>query len=168
MQAISAKRRWACCVHVFRLRFYYEREQEDALLREIRRIGDYLKEEVPIMDVYDDLYEYMRMLLDGKRYEDFKDCYFIVEELTKQTNIRNLEKKLLTLLVRYYKVIEDQDNFQKVAVTYYELSEEMEKENSVMVASMINMRNSLNDLAQINWEVEQENIALHRSQRQIL
>ena len=66
-------------------------------MREIRRIGDYLKEEVPIMDVYDDLYEYMRMLLDGKRYEDFKDCYFIVEELTKQTNIRNLEKKLLTL-----------------------------------------------------------------------
>ena len=27
---------------------------------------------------------------------------------------------------------------------------------------MINMRNSLNNLAQINWEVEQENIALHR------
>lgn len=80
----------------------------------------------------------------------------------KQTNIRNLEKKLLTLLVRYYKAIEDQDNFQKVAVTYYELSEEMEKENSVMVASMINMRNSLNNLAQINWAVEQENIALHR------
>ncbi len=47
-------------------------------------------------------------------------------------------------------------------MTYYELSEEMEKENSVMVASMINMRNSLNNLAQINWEVEQENIALHR------
>lgn len=149
-------------VSCFQARFYYEREQEDALLCEIRRIDDYLKEEVPIMDVYDDLYEYMRMLLDGKRYEDFKDCYFIVEELTKQTNIRNLEKKLLTLLVRYYKAIEDQDNFQKVAVTYYELSEEMEKENSVMVASMINMRNSLNNLAQINWEVEQENIALHR------
>lgn len=69
---------------------------------------------------------------------------------------------MLTLLVCYYKAIEDQDNFQKVAVTYYELSEEMEKENSVMVASMINMRNSLNNLAQINWEVEQENIALHR------
>lgn len=149
-------------VSCFQARYYYEKGQEEALSKEIMHISDYLKQDVPIMDVYDDLYEYMCMLLEGKRYDDFKSCYFAIEELTKQTNIRNLEKRLLTILICYYKSMEDEEHYQKATVAYYELSEEMEKENSVMVASMIQMRNSLNNLVQINWEVEQENIALHQ------
>ena len=149
-------------VSCFQARYYYEKGQEEALSKEITHIADYLKQDVPIMDVYDDLYEYMCMLLESKRYDDFKSCYFAIEELTKQTNIRNLEKRLLTILICYYKSMEDEERYQKATVVYYELSEEMEKENSVMVASMIQMRNSLNNLVQINWEVEQENIALHQ------
>ena len=149
-------------VSCFQARYYYEKGQEEALSKEIMHIADYLKQDVPIMDVYDDLYEYMCMLLESKRYDDFKSCYFAIEELTKQTNIRNLEKRLLTMLIRYYKSMEDEEHYQKATVAYYELSEEMEKENSVMVASMIQMRNSLNNLVQINREVEQENIALHQ------
>ena len=149
-------------VSCFQARYYYEKGQEEALSKEILHIADYLKQDVPIMDVYDDLYEYMCMLLESKRYDDFKSCYFAIEELTKQTNIRNLEKRLLTILIRYYKSMEDEEHYQKATVAYYELSEEMEKENSVMVASMIQMRNSLNNLVQINREVEQENIALHQ------
>ena len=149
-------------VSCFQARYYYEKGQEEALSKEIMHISDYLKQDVPIMDVYDDLYEYMCMLLESKRYDDFKSCYFAIEELTKQTNIRNLEKRLLTILICYYKSMEDEEHYQKATVAYYELSEEMEKENSVMVASMIQMRNSLNNLVQINWEVEQENIALHQ------
>lgn len=149
-------------VSCFQARYYYEKGQEEALSKEIMHIADYLKQDVPIMDVYDDLYEYMCMLLESKRYDDFKSCYFAIEELTKQTNIRNLEKRLLTILICYYKSMEDEERYQKATVAYYELSEEMEKENSVMVASMIQMRNSLNNLVQINWEVEQENIALHQ------
>lgn len=149
-------------VSCFQARYYYEKGQEEALSKEIMHIADYLKQDVPIMDVYDDLYEYMCMLLESKRYDDFKSCYFAIEELTKQTNIRNLEKRLLTILICYYKSMEDEEHYQKATVAYYELSEEMEKENSVMVASMIQMRNSLNNLVQINWEVEQENIALHQ------
>lgn len=118
--------------------------------------------EMPIMDYFDDIYEYMKMLLEAGLYDAFSDIYYDIEEMTKRTGIKNLAKKLLTLKIEFYKKTEQNDAYREATITYFELSEQMEKENRLMVTSMIGMRNSLNDLAAINREVEKENIALQK------
>ncbi len=146
----------------FQARLYHESKKDDRLETTIAEIAEILQEDIPIMDVFDDLYEYMTMLLMAKRYDDFIECFKKVAEFTKRTNIKNLQKKLLSILTDYYKAIDDKEKYRDTTVRFFEVSKQMEREDGVLVSSMINMRNSLTNLAKINWEVEQENIALHR------
>lgn len=149
-------------VACFQARIYQEQNRFVELDRQVTMINQGIGSEIPIMDIFDDLYDYMVMLLDVEKYDEFMAVYQVVEQLARQTTIKNMEKKLLTLLIRYYRSTGQTEAFQQTTVRYFEVSELMEKENRLMVNNMISMRNSLNNLAQINWEVEQENIALHK------
>lgn len=149
-------------VACFQARLFRMRGEKNALEQEIAQINHFMRHEIPVMDIYDDVYDYMVMLLTDERYDDFINCYKSVDASVEKTSIKNLQKRHLTLLIRYYKATGNHERYQRATVMYYEISEQMERENGLMVANMIQMRNSLNDLMQQNWEVEQENIALHR------
>ena len=43
--------------------------------------------------------------IDGEKYDDFFRVYDVLDVLTKKTQVKNLEKKLLTLKIKYYKKI---------------------------------------------------------------
>lgn len=118
--------------------------------------------DIPIMDYFDDIYEYMKMLLSAGKFKEFSQVYSEIEILVKRTRIKNLVKKILTLKIEFLKQNHREDEYKNATIEYFELSEQMEKENRLMVTSMIGMRNSLNDLVAINKEVEQENIALQK------
>ena len=55
------------------------------------RPGSILRD-VPIMDIFDDIYEYLKMLLDADCYEEFNRIYGVVQNLIEQTSIKNMEK----------------------------------------------------------------------------
>lgn len=149
-------------VDCFDARLCREKGEQKAFLDAVARINEGILQDVPIMDIFDDLYEYMKMLLDADCSREFISIYQVVQHLIEQTSIKNMEKKLLTLKIQYLKKTGQTNEYNRATIQYYEISEQMEKENRLMVTSMIGMRNSLNDLAAINREVKQENLALHR------
>ena len=55
------------------------------------------------MDFFDDIYEYLSLLLKIEYYDDFFLVLDVVERLTKVTAIKNLERKLLSLKIKYYR-----------------------------------------------------------------
>ncbi len=149
-------------VRCFQARLYREKGDREAFAEVMAEVRDCKLRDVPIMDIFDDLYDYMTLLLETEQFSDFEKMYDTVEEQTGRTMIRNLEKKLLSLKIEYLKKTEQTEAYKETAIRYFDISEQMEKENRLMVTSMIGMRNSLNDLAAINREFEQENIKLQR------
>ncbi len=149
-------------VDCFEARLCREQGEQKRFKEAVDRINEGILRDVPIMDIFDDIYEYLKMLLDADCYEEFNRIYGVVQNLIEQTSIKNMEKKLLTLKIRYLKKVGQMNEYNQATIQYFEISEQMEKENRMMVTSMIGMRNSLNDLVAINREVKQENLALHR------
>ncbi len=117
---------------------------------------------MPILDVFDDFYDYLHMLLSIEKYDDFFKAYTVLDDLTKHTSIKNLERKLLTLKIRYYRRVGQIEEYKIASVLYFELSEFMERENRLMVSNMIVMRNSYMELTQINRKVEEKNTFLQK------
>lgn len=117
---------------------------------------------MPIMDVFDDFYDYLDMLLSIDKYDDFFKSYMVLDDLTKHTLIKNLERKLLTLKIRYYRKTGQIEEYKIASVLFFELSEFMDRENRLMVSDMIVMRNSYMELTQINKKVEEENTFLQK------
>ncbi|MCR5144399.1 MAG: GGDEF domain-containing protein [Lachnospiraceae bacterium] len=149
-------------ISCLRARLYFVRKMDSQADRVIEEISEGLTLDMPIMDMFDDLYDYLQMLLVRGMRQDFLVAYKIVEKVTERTNIKNLKKNLLTLKVKYYKQVRDVEKYQEAAIEFFDVSELMERENRMMVINMIGMRSSLNNLVQLNKEVEQENELLQR------
>ena len=128
----------------------------------IDMVNTYTSAKMPIMDVFDDFYDYLDMLLATNKYDDFFKSYTVLDDLTKYTAIKNLERKLLTLKIRYYRRVGQIEEYKIASVLYFELSEYIERENRLMVSNMIVMRNSFMELTQINKKVEEENTFLQK------
>ncbi|MCR5416085.1 MAG: GGDEF domain-containing protein [Pseudobutyrivibrio sp.] len=128
----------------------------------IEKVNDQLSLMIPIMDVFDDFYDYLEMLLNIEKYDDFFETYDILDELTKHTSIKNLERKLLTLKIRYFRRVGQIEEYKISSVLFFELSEYMERDNRLMVSNMIVMRNSYMELTQINRKVEEQNTFLQK------
>lgn len=148
-------------VYCFKARIYEYLEQPDKRDKYITKINGLLTRELQIMDVFDEFYEYLEMLLTVEKYDDFFKVYDILDVVTKKTQVKNLEKKLLTLKIRYYRNTGQFDEYKKSTVLFYELSEYMERENRIMVTNLISLRNSITELYEINKRVERENQNLH-------
>lgn len=149
-------------VYCFLARFYREENQTADFDAAVENIRECVEKDIPIMDIFDDIHDYMKMLIDVGMYEEFDRIYEKIRVTTEETGIKNLEKKLLTLKIEQLKKTKKTEEYKAATIVYFELSEQMEKENRLMVSSMIGMRNHLNDLVAINREVEQENKALHK------
>ncbi len=128
----------------------------------IDMVNQHATTSMPILDIFDDFYDYLHMLLSIEKYDDFFKAYAILDDLTKHTSIKNLERKLLTLKIRYYRRIGQIEEYKIASVLYFELSEFMERENRIMVSNMIVMRNSYMELTQINRKVEEKNTFLQK------
>ena len=128
----------------------------------INMVNQHATQNMPILDIFDDFYDYLHMLLSIEKYDDFFKAYAILDDLTKHTSIKNLERKLLTLKIRYYRRIGQIEEYKIASVLYFELSEFMERENRIMVSNMIVMRNSYMELTQINRKVEEKNTFLQK------
>ena len=143
--------------HFYQLR--NDREKRDEIIQKIESLDC---KDIPIMDMFDDVHDYLAMLLENQKYREFLKMLGDIEVITKKTSVKYLEQKLLTLRLLYYRKMGEVDLYRQHSVHFFELSELLERENRMMISSMIMMRNSLNDLALINKEVERENQVLHR------
>lgn len=117
---------------------------------------------ITILDLFDDIYEYLEMLINIEKYSEFFRIYEVMEDIIRKVDVKNLERKVLTLKIRYYKKVGKTEDYQMASVLYFELSEMLEKENRLTISQMIEIRNSNNILIEQNDKVHRENVELHR------
>lgn len=128
----------------------------------IQYIHDNAGKHMTIMDLFDDFYEYCELLLEIGKDVEFWSMLEILEDLTKQAKIINLQRKMIALKIRFYRKNNENAEYLKAAGLYYAMTEIMEKENQYMVINMLNVRNSLERANEKRREIEEENELLQR------
>lgn len=147
----------------FKTRYYHATgriSQRDACIEEIHKNAD---EKMVIMDAFDDFYELCRLLLEiGTKDEVFWDILNILEKLAKNAKIINLQRKIVSLKIKYYRKHKDHAGYLQGAGLYYELTEVMERENRYMITNMLSVRNSLECANEKRREIERANAKLRQ------
>ena len=152
-------------IFAFRARLYHESGRTERCMECINTIREHFSNDLPVMDIFDDVYDFMKLLLDMQEYDTL--CFMLeqMEKPIETTGIKNLKKKILTLRMKYYKAVGLTTEYERCGVKYFELSLEMDRENENMVVDTIALRNRYNDLTLITNEVKRENeVLLKRSE----
>lgn len=128
----------------------------------IEEIHEQIDADMAVMDVFDDFYELCELLLECGTEDTFWDILNVLEKLTKNAKIINLQRRIISLKIEYYRTHHDNAGYLQATGLYYELSEIMEKENRQMIANMLSVRNSLERSNERRREVEQANARLQK------
>lgn len=98
---------------------------------------------IAIMDLFDDLYEYCELLLEIDKDKEFWNITGILESLAMQAKLVNLQRRMISLKIRYYRKNNQNEEYLTAAGQYYTMTAVLEKENQYMVINMLNVRSSL-------------------------
>ncbi len=150
------------CMKCLMARFYQAEGKEKLRDECIEAVNHIMEEAFPLLDVFEDLMEYCGMLLEAERFEPLWTALTQMENLAKQAKIHNLQKRILSLKIKYYKVTEDHAGYLQAAGLFYELSEILEKENQVTIGNMLNLRNLIEQSTIQQKQMEEENLELQQ------
>ena len=134
---------------------YLMRDEKIALVKEL------MPENMTILDMFDDFYDYMLILLAADKDEEFWTMIEILEPMVRKFNILNLQTRIISLKMKCYRKHQRNADYLRAAGLYYELHELMERETQGMVGSLMNIRRSLEIANEEKQEMLQENAALH-------
>ena len=123
----------------------------------IARIHKATNPNVPIMDMFDDYYDYCKVLLDRNKSEEFWHVIETVEPMVKTLDFTNLQLKIIGLKIKYYRKHGQSAEYLQAAGLYYELSERSEVETRTMMNNVLNLRKSLENVKRENEQMEKEN-----------
>ncbi len=147
-------------INCFRARLYHETGRDEEFKSCIKSARAHFSGEIPVMDVFDDVYDLMSLLLSIGEYETFLFILDSMEKPTETTGIKNLKKKLLTLRMKYYQKTGQQEAYEKSGARFFELSLIMDKENEKLIVDTIALRHRLDDLTELTKEFQRENEVL--------
>lgn len=129
-----------------------------------RACMDYIHREItenmPIMDMFDDFYDYCRMLLDLDAEEEFWKLVDIMEPMVHKLDITNLMLKMLHLKIEFYHKHDRTEEYLQSTALYYEYSKRASDESKTMMNSVLNLRRTLEQLYIEKKEIEEKNAML--------
>ena len=147
-------------LYFFFARLFHAKGNDDGVRDCFARIRAGFTEKLPMMDIFDDLYQYLKLLLDMEEYEEFLFILDKASSIAEQTKVRNFSRKLLTLRLRYEKKVNDNESFRRDTAAYFDLAESLQQENRFMTKQMIDMRHEMSDLVEEKREIEKINETL--------
>jgi len=134
----------------------------DELNAILNKISNISIDNIAVMDLFDDFYEYLDMLIIIRKTEEFKIIWEKLYGLVKKTSVLNLRRKMLELKIRFAKELDDSQYSFELLEEYTDVTMAMDRENKLMLSNNIAIRNSLQDLTTINHQVEAENERLQK------
>ena len=145
---------------------YYHIVGDDEKCEEnIARIHKAISTNVPVMDTFDDYFDYCKVLLDRNKQEEFWHIIETLEPLIKNLDFTNLHLKLISLKIKYYRKYGKAADYLQAASLYYELSERSEVETRTMMNNVLTLKKNLEKVQRENKEMVKENqILLARSE----
>ena len=143
-----------------------KKEECDRNIAIVQKVSD---TRMPILDIFDDLYAYCEMLLDTRKEEEFWKLVELLEKMAREAKIIYMQKRILTLKIRYYKRQEKNREYLQACGLFFELSEILEKENKYIMTCILDMRYTLEETNHSRKKMEKENrILLEQSQTDAL
>lgn len=128
----------------------------------ISQIQQKIHEKMALLDIFDDIYSHCELLLSIGYYNEFWEILQWLKEHAEQMGILYMQRRLLLLCIRYYRIIGEDEKYLKACGRFYELTEQYEKENKYMISSILNMRHALDETSRKRQEIEKENRSLKR------
>ena len=126
----------------------------------IEQVHENLTPNMAIMDMFDDFYDYLRILLERNCKEEFWKVIDVMEPMVKSLDITNLILKVLSMKLQFYRRHKLHAEYLQAAALYYEYSERAAVENQTMMNNVLNLRRSL-EVANIEkQEMEEKNVIL--------
>lgn len=143
-----------------------KKEERDRDIAIVQKVVD---TRMPILDIFDDLYSYSEMLLDTGKEKEFWELVELLEKMAREAKIIYMQKRILTLKIRYYKRQEKNREYLQACGLFFELSEILEKENKYIMTCILDMRYTLEETNHSRKKMEKENrILLEQSQTDAL
>ena len=128
----------------------------------IDKITRTINENMPIMEIFEDLYMYCKMLLETGHDSELGKMILIMERVVEQADILQLRMRLLGLKIELYKKNGEQDDYLKAAAFYYELGKLAEQEERYVINSIMGTRFSLEKEKKHIDQIERENKELQQ------
>ncbi|MGN1155884.1 MAG: GGDEF domain-containing protein [Agathobacter sp.] len=145
--------------------YYHIVGDDENCEKNIARIHKSINTNVPVMDTFDDYYDYCKVLLDRDKQEEFWHIIETLEPLIKNLDFTNLQLKLISLKIKYYRKYGNAADYLQAAGLYYELSERAEIETRNMMNNVLTLRKNLEKAQSENQKMVKENrILLARSE----
>lgn len=141
----------------FKARYYHVTGRitmRDACIREIQENVD---TDMAVMDIFDDFYELCELLLETEHENVLWEIVEILEGLSRRAGILNLQRRIISLKIKYYRMHEQHEAYLQASGLYYEMTGIMERENQYMIASMLEIRRSLEQANEKRQEMEEAN-----------
>lgn len=142
--------------------YYHVVGDKEKCEERIARVHKETNANVPVLDLFDDYYDYCKVLLDRDKEEEFWHIIDIMEPLVKSVDITNLQQRLLNLKIKAYRKKKQSAEYLQAAGLFYELSERAEAENRVMMNNMLTLRRNLERVNREKEEVEAKNEILRQ------
>lgn len=137
---------------------YYHIADDDAKCeKSIALIDKKISSSMPVMDMFNDYYDYCKMLIERDKQEEFWHVMSIMEPMVKSLGIVNLHRRLVGLKLIFYRNHNQTEEYYKEAGEFFELSELIAVENTTMMNHVLNMRRNLEKANIEKQEIEAKN-----------
>lgn len=140
--------------------YYHAAGNEAKCEKNIARVHEETTSNMPIMDLFDDYYDYCKMLLERDKKKEFWHIINTMEPSVKSLGIIDLHRRLVGLKLKSYRKYHQTEEYLKEAGLYYELSEKVEVENKTMMNNVLNLRRNLEKVNREKQEIEAKNVIL--------
>ena len=140
--------------------YYHIAGKDEKCQERIARIHKELTPNMPIMDMFDDFYDYIKILLERDCEEEFWKLIDIMEPMVKSLDITNMILKILSMKLQFYRKHKMHAEYLQAAALYYEYSERAAVENNTMMNNVLNLRRSLEEVNMEKLEIEEKNVIL--------
>ena len=147
-------------VECLEVRFHHicgDYESRDKIINDVKRR---LSGNVLIMDIFDDIYDFCNLMIEIDRLDVLQEIIERLDESIKKTQINNLKRKFLTLKIKLYMKNGDKEACDGALISFFDLSEKLEKDKQKMIASILHVRNSVDKMEDKQRVLEAEKLKL--------
>ena len=123
--------------------YYHIAGKDEKCEKLIAKIHHEMADTMPIMDMFDDFYDYFKMLLERDKKEEFWKLVELIEPKVKKLDIPNLMLKMLGLKIEYYREYDMDMEYYQTTALYYEYSLLAMTENKYAMNNVLNLRKTL-------------------------
>lgn len=137
--------------------YYHIAGENEMCEHNITLVHEKTSPNLPVMNMFDDYYDYCKVLIERGKETEFWHIMDIMEPLVCSLGIVDLHRRLVSLKVKAYRKNNREEEYLKEAGLYYELSEMVEVENKTMMNNVLNLRRNLERVNREKQEIEAKN-----------